>query len=140
MLSSLLSRSLTRRLWLARTARKATADGVSMAERLPGPDETPAVEEHDPIALDRQAHSSAAAGLGQCLHYRPDRLRAGGIIHDVHPFVEFAVLVPGCPIELLEARACNAGVELRGRHHADMGWIAQSLDGVLQARLARVLR
>src|SRR5215467_13742599 len=64
--------------------RPATADARSIAERLPGPDETPAVEEHDPVALDRQTHSSAPTRFRQRLHDGPDRLGAGGIIHNVH--------------------------------------------------------
>src|SRR5689334_6071026 len=81
-----------------------TADAGSMAERLLGSDETPAVEEHDSVGPDRQAHSRAPAGFRQRLHDDPDRLGAGGIIYNVHPLVEFAVLVPGRLLELLKAR------------------------------------
>src|SRR5712671_5390233 len=101
-----------------------------MAERLSRPDETPAMEEHDPVALDRQAHSGAPASFRQRLHNDPDRLSAGGIIHNVHPFVEFADLVPRRLLELLEARIGDAAIKLRGWQHANMRRIAQPLDRV----------
>src|SRR5262245_29741739 len=112
---------------IAQARSPPPTDVGSMAERLPRPDETPAVEEHDCVALDRQTHSGAAASFRQRLHHNANGLGAGGIIHDVHPFLELAILVPGRMLELLETRRGNAAIELGRRQHADMGRIAQPL-------------
>src|SRR5689334_25090474 len=90
-----------------------TAGAGSVAERLLGPDETPPVEEYDPVGLDRQTHSRTPANFRQRPDHDPNRLGAGGIIHNVHPFVELAVLVPSRLLELLKARFGDAAIKLR---------------------------
>lgn len=66
------------------------------------------MEECDLAVFDGEAHSRGAAGICQRSDNCSDGFGAIRIVDDSHPFLEFAMLVPGGVLKLDETAAGNA--------------------------------
>ena len=98
------------------------------------------MEEHQPVVDQREPHTGGVAIRGQPAGDNPQGLRSLRIVGYSHPFIEFPVLIPGCPGNDFKPCGRHERRQLCQWQHPDMRWIPQIFDRVLQLRLAGIFR